>query len=174
MGLFSLKSWSGDKPKEQIVSSEQPSQLAGVQSGITESAINNILFTGQSDKNITQTFGDVVPNVPMMTQNRVLTKQEANKLKEVSSQFSVMAEATEEAANHLVEINKSKVRIKKAVGSVHRSNIVTTTAIHGVDTQTANLAERQRLNHNNNALSYQETRAKIDAQIQGRMAGYFG
>lgn len=168
-----LKALFGAKEK-QIVSTEQPGQLAGVQSGITASAIDNILLTGQSDKNISQTFGDALPGVPMMTQNRAFTKAETSKLKEVSSQLTVMADATEEAATHLENINRNKVRIKTAVGKVHRSNIVTTTAIQGVDVQTANLAEKQRLNHNNNALSYYETRASVDAQISGKMAGYFG
>lgn len=169
-----LKALFGSKQKEQIVSSDQPGQLAGTQSGITAASLDHVLLAGQSDKNISHTFGDVLPSVPMMTQNRAFTKQEASKLKEVSSQLTVMADATEEAATHLEDINKNKVRIKKAVGKVHRSNIVTTTAMHGVDTQTAKLAEQQRLNHNNNALSYQETRANIDAQIQGKLAGYFG
>ena len=168
-----LKALFGTKEK-QITSTDQPGQLAGVQSGITAGAIDNILLSGQSDKNISQTFGDVLPGVPMMTENRAFTKAESSELKKVSSQLTVMADATEEAATHLENINQNKVRIKKAVGKVHRSNIVTTTAIQGVDTQAANLAEKQRVNHNNNALSYHETRANVDAQIAGKMAGYFG
>jgi len=160
--------------KEIAISNEQPGQLAGVQSGVIASAIDHVLVHGQSDKNISHTFGDAVPGIPMMTQNRAFTKAESAKLKEVASQIEVMADATEDAATHLVDINKNKTRIKKAVASVHRSNIVTSTAIHGVDTVTANLAEKQRLNHNNNAMSYQEVRANIDAQIAGKMNGYFG
>jgi hypothetical protein len=168
-----LKALFGTKEK-QITSTEKPGQLAGVQSGITASAIDNILLTGQSDKNISHTFGDALPGIPMMTGNQAFTQKQATALKEVSTQLTVMADATEEAATHLEEINKNKVRVKKAVGKVHRSNMVTTSAIQGVDTQTANLAEKQRLNHNNNALSYYETQASIQAQIDGKMAGYFG
>lgn len=161
-----------NKPIQTEEKTDQSVQLAGVVSGLDVSKLNTALVMGQSDKNIASTFGDAVPGVPMMTTNRAFTKEEAAKLKEVSSQLEVMADATKEASEHLVKINQKKVEIKKAVGAVHRSNIVTTTAIHGVDTQTAIVAEKQRLNHTNNNLNYQEVRQDIEARIGGRLKGY--
>ena len=169
-----LARWFGENKPAQTdeKTNSQPVELAGSVSGLDVSKLNTALVTGQSDRNIASTFGDAVPGIPMMITNRAFTKEEAAKLKEVSSQLEVMADATKEASEHLVKINQKKIEIKKAVGAVHRSNIVATTAIHGVDTQTAIVAEKQRLNHANNNLNYQEVRQNIDARISGRLKGY--
>lgn len=166
-----LDKWFGEKTEIKEVEKSQ-NNLIGVESGLSLDAVNLALTTGQTHQNIAQTFGDPVPNVPMLKEQRAFTKQEASKIKEVATQLTEMATATDQAMDDVVKINQAKVQIAKANHKGFRSNLTTTTALQGINVVTANLAESQRLNHVNNGLNYQSHRANIDAQVSGKLSGY--